>query len=375
MIVWLAWKNNTNVTEKKLNNRLLLLLLLLMGTWGGRFIYFIYPDIFVRYPSLHGFPILCLPVAFYAYIRRMIYGGQEKPVWKHYIAPLLLAAALTPSRQPEAIQAVTGPHGVLGMHRFHLIFSVIYGILVLGLFYREYKRKKLFSDASLMPAGWFWVLFSMIVVYTANSSTVLFESLRGEGIHIAHFIPGALLSAFLTGMVLYQVICRDLYLFTQTPPENMRENVPERMADSSTTQKNAMRLKEEGNDAPRPHSPPLTRQQFERHVLKGKLYLRRDLSLTALARLLDTNRTYLSAFVNREYGMNFSQYINSCRLKEFKYLESSLRNEKITVRELAVKAGFGTYEGYLKARKKAEEALKEETPEEETKETGKGGTE
>ncbi|MEI3096093.1 MAG: hypothetical protein V8T33_07025 [Parabacteroides distasonis] len=36
--------------------------------------------------------------------------------------------------------------------------------------------------------------------------------------------------------------------------------------------------------------------------------------ITDLAAGLSTNRSYLSAFINKEYGMNFCRLINRCRL-------------------------------------------------------------
>ena len=41
-----------------------------------------------------------------------------------------------------------------------------------------------------------------------------------------------------------------------------------------------------------------------------------------MARDLFSNRTYISAFINREYGVNFNRFINNYRLKEVERLRS-----------------------------------------------------
>jgi len=47
-----------------------------------------------------------------------------------------------------------------------------------------------------------------------------------------------------------------------------------------------------------------------------------------MARNLFSNRTYISAFINREYGMNFNRFINNYRLKEIERLQSEAVERK-----------------------------------------------
>jgi AraC-like DNA-binding protein len=53
-------------------------------------------------------------------------------------------------------------------------------------------------------------------------------------------------------------------------------------------------------------------------------HLNSHLKITDFARDVGTNRTYLSRYINENYGMNFSTYINRLRLAEMKELKSSL---------------------------------------------------
>ena len=50
-----------------------------------------------------------------------------------------------------------------------------------------------------------------------------------------------------------------------------------------------------------------------------------------MAKDLFSNRTYISAFINREYEMNFNRFINNYRLKEVERLQAEAvqRNKNI----------------------------------------------
>ena len=47
-----------------------------------------------------------------------------------------------------------------------------------------------------------------------------------------------------------------------------------------------------------------------------KIYRRSDMGIDMVARLLNSNRSYVSAAVNRFSGMEFRQYVNSLRISE-----------------------------------------------------------
>ncbi len=82
-----------------------------------------------------------------------------------------------------------------------------------------------------------------------------------------------------------------------------------------------------------------------------KPYLNPNLKITDMMGYLKTNRTYLSAFINKEYGVNFSSFINMYRLEE---LDKLLANPKYTSYNnlyLITLAGFGSYDSYLRAKK------------------------
>ncbi|MDR2921205.1 MAG: hypothetical protein LBV72_17815 [Tannerella sp.] len=95
----------------------------------------------------------------------------------------------------------------------------------------------------------------------------------------------------------------------------------------------------------------LSRNVIEQYFREEKPYLNPELKITDLIVVLNTNRTYLSAFINQEYGMNFRRFINYWRLKEYEELGFESKGTHFAGKERAFKAGFSDYRGYVRAKK------------------------
>lgn len=95
----------------------------------------------------------------------------------------------------------------------------------------------------------------------------------------------------------------------------------------------------------------LTRDSFDTFMKDKKPYLNADLKITDLVNMLHVNRTYISSFINREYGVNFSVFINNYRLLEYKSLMETPEYRKMTKSELAEMAGFNSYRSFLRTEK------------------------
>lgn len=95
-------------------------------------------------------------------------------------------------------------------------------------------------------------------------------------------------------------------------------------------------------------------ERLESMMSSGYFCENPQLTLQELADELNTNRTTLSAYINKELGTTFYDLINRVRLE---YAESLLRDAslKLTQDELAAKAGFNSLSTFLRAfRKKYE---------------------
>lgn len=92
----------------------------------------------------------------------------------------------------------------------------------------------------------------------------------------------------------------------------------------------------------------IDQMRFEKYVKEHKPYLNSELKMSDFTKYVGTNRTYLSHFINKNYGMNFRAYINMLRLEEFRELKSSLHHKGLSEEELVYMAGFKSYKSYKK---------------------------
>ncbi|HEY5589595.1 MAG TPA: helix-turn-helix domain-containing protein [Paludibacter sp.] len=82
-----------------------------------------------------------------------------------------------------------------------------------------------------------------------------------------------------------------------------------------------------------------------------KVYLKPNLILKTLAEKCNTNRSYLSQFINERYNMNFNTFINELRISEAKRILSD-KNNDLPLKELYIRLGFSTYSVFNEAFKK-----------------------
>lgn len=71
-----------------------------------------------------------------------------------------------------------------------------------------------------------------------------------------------------------------------------------------------------------------------------KIYLNKDLTIWEVARLIGTNRTYISSVINNDFKQNFSSFVNSYRMKHAQAIKSQKPN--INKEDLADMSGFGS---------------------------------
>ena len=71
-----------------------------------------------------------------------------------------------------------------------------------------------------------------------------------------------------------------------------------------------------------------------------KPYLNPNFRLIDLRDVLPTNRTYLSQFLNNEYGCSFCQFVTNYRIEEAKRLMSAHPDMKFA--DVALQSGFSS---------------------------------
>ncbi len=96
----------------------------------------------------------------------------------------------------------------------------------------------------------------------------------------------------------------------------------------------------------------LLQKQLEHLMLKEKPYLNRSLMKADLARMLGVNNPDVARLLNEKIGMNFFEYVNYFRIKEFIELAKSDRAKNLTFFGLAQEAGFNSKTTFNKSFKK-----------------------
>lgn len=98
-------------------------------------------------------------------------------------------------------------------------------------------------------------------------------------------------------------------------------------------------MEEEKKEEPYPVNAAY-RATLEAWIEKEKPYLNPDFQLTDLRQVLPMNRTYLSQFINAEYGCSFYHWVNGLRIAEAKRLLTE--NPEIKMKEIAQQSGFSS---------------------------------
>ncbi len=98
------------------------------------------------------------------------------------------------------------------------------------------------------------------------------------------------------------------------------------------------------------------KEKLKNDILKlmdnEKPYLKSELTIYQLARMLSTNTNYLSLVINNEFGYSFVSFINSYRINEAKQLLINKNFDKYTIEAISEKVGFNSKSAFNRAFKK-----------------------
>lgn len=86
-------------------------------------------------------------------------------------------------------------------------------------------------------------------------------------------------------------------------------------------------------------------------IVEQELFLDRNLTLEKLAKLVGSNRTYMSQVFSREKGVFFNHYINTLRLE---YANKIVGQRWLSMEEIAILSGFKTDRTFYRALKECD---------------------
>lgn len=91
------------------------------------------------------------------------------------------------------------------------------------------------------------------------------------------------------------------------------------------------------------------REQIYDIICKQKKYKEKDYSARKLAEELKTNTRYISAVVSVCFGMNYTSFVNNCRIKYAKTILSNKKFNKLRIDEVSEMVGFANRQSFYAA--------------------------
>ncbi|WP_320053820.1 helix-turn-helix domain-containing protein [uncultured Acetobacteroides sp.] len=331
--------------EWRLRSRVFLYFGSALVSWLSLLCYFHLPELFVRINWLSYLAFMLIQVYFYGFIFKVTrIDAAERFSWWHYLLPGLIALGLlmlqqvTP--QAEQLRVVVGHGEYDGAERLffrysnsklavRLVFTVVYTLLA----FRRLARYQRFAaeQPNGRPNLLRWVLgflfFSVLLLVIPSLALIYSRST----------VLGTVVMGFQT-LVLVLQYCYLCYYVLAGHYVTIVEDEPPLLGTGVA----------EPDGAALPKKSLLTRERFEEYMQVERPFLNPSLKIADLVETLGVNRTYISSFINSEYGVNFSAYINQRRLQEYRQLLSDSANEDRSKIELSEMAGFSSYRSFLR---------------------------
>lgn len=340
-----AWKSARG--EWLIKSKAIMYFACSLVNWTSLLFYFFYPTVFVYLNWFVYLTFMLVQVYCYGFLSKITRIDSNEQFSKyHYLLPLLISLTLlavslvTPFEEQLQIIKAQGRYPQKADRLFYLIsnskivvrscFNAVYVVLA---FYRLYRYRKFIGDYSgneeKNRLGWLMVYLYLAVGLTPLPIVALLCGSRSFIIS-SSLMTGYNLVFIFQSVYLCYFILKGKYLIMPEEAVSMTDE-----AENNVLKKSL-----------------LSRESFDQYMLSAKPYLNSDLKITDLVEALGINRTYISAFINAEYQMNFSRYINRCRLDEYSHLKENPAHKERNQKELAEMAGFSSYKSLQRFRGK-----------------------
>ncbi len=337
-LMMVATDMHRQMTGYRRNLHLLLVAVYFTGAlcWTGLVLYVVHREAFAWYYPLFLCAMMMDQVLIYRFVYRLTAMESKIRIQPlHYLIPTAMTVAALVICLPIPIEqkiAViygtenTDPQGwftfLYGLTSIvFIVYNTLYPLLGLLRVRRfHHQAGDYFSDPERTSLNW---LSIMLILTLVTVPVPLAGSLTGVNAFTDFYFT---ITGVLPNFVVYVILCYNLISdnYVMVEPET------------------------EGN--PLQGENQINRASFENYMHRSKPYTNPNLRITDIADDLNTNRTYISAFINHEYGMNFNRFVNSYRLRELDKLRSSSAGAGLSNLELIISSGFNSYRSYLRAK-------------------------
>ncbi len=368
-IIWMAMitlsvHDSRTRLERRIKRTVLWLYIFMVINWLSLILYTNTPPLspWINVAALLAYTLS--PVQFYRYVCELSETAELRPfsMW-HYALPVAIASVLGiwSLFVPWDVQVglvesrgVVSPGYTIYSRLFlskpvlRMIWVFVYTIFSLARLWRYYREIGRRGNKYPRPVRWITGLVGFVVVIMLITVSTMALS-REEVITSALLLALGFLRTGEDFIIGYNVIRRNFLLYIPS--------VKERMDRMETAPRRGTRTA--GSPTPPDAAAPvrialpgvkLTKKRFEEYITQRRLWLDPNVKLTDLVEPLGKSRTTLSNFINKTYGMNFNQYINSLRLTELGRLMALPSNAGKSAADLFYKAGFASKRNYTRAK-------------------------
>lgn len=349
-------------SEENVLYRLLITYFLAIGLlWGCSLIYVYFPMLYARINIFYFIGLLWGQVVFYQFVYTLTrVPGEKEFSTVHYLIPAVIVgifavwSAFVPFETQVCLVTSRGEPvpGYEAYSRFftsRLAFRGIWNITYTALAWWRliaYRRSVTDYSANADRSSLGWVQLLLVISISLVPPSLL-SSIFAKKVLISSLL---LLIPQLLLVVQHAIVCYHMAVgnFVVIHYPQSESQIP------SQSQSNPQKENDSKEETETEEELAKIRKIFEKHIHEHRPYLNPELRITDLMSVLHTNRTYLSQFINREYGVNFSRYINRLRLHEMEKLHNNPSYSHLSEEELVSRAGFNNIRGYRRVRKTEE---------------------
>lgn len=343
MLLMNALGHKHNRQEKRLRLFLALTYFITSLGWLGLVFYSVSPRIFMSYYTVFLLTLMLDQVMIYRFVSIITSTGERRRFNRlHVIVPLFFTAVsavgdfTVPVEMQTALifsheSGASSGFWFRMMYSFTTVIFIVYNTLYPLMNLCNIRRYRQFvvnysSDAYHTSLKWLATVQVLILITVPLPFAGLLMGI--PSVALSYFAWLGALPYFVNYLILCYNLLNDNYLVVR--PEDLAEGSADNDDDQSAV---------------------IDRKYFESYLSDCKPYLNPRLKITDMIAELNTNRTYLSGFINKEYEMNFCRLMNRFRLQELDRLRLSTRYSGRESIDLVLKAGFSSYRNYLRVKK------------------------
>ncbi len=311
------------------------------------------------YPALLGhlpYPLLHGPFLFLYTTALTRQPARFKAFWLiHFIPVFILYLFLIPFFMLPAAEKINvyrnkgaGHETLMAINLISIFVSGIAYIVASLVLLRRYRIsiKDEFSNIEKINLAWLrYLVFGLTVIWLAvifGNDAMVFSIATVFVFFLGYFgirQPGI----FITGQPHSgpKLISTKAEKLKESIPVDKGESWPDEISTKTETAGIVTKIKYEKSGLAEDQAGKIY-EQLLRAMTNQKLFTESELTLAALAKVLNVHPNHLSQVINSYEGKNFYDYINFYRVEEFKKLASRPDNQNYTLLSMAYECGFNS---------------------------------